>query len=170
RTCGQAPLRGERPAARRIRHTLAEPLTALAGLALIAMMGATVVDVVARHAFNAPLPGAVEMVELAMVWATFLGIAAAFFIGGHITVDLVDAALGPVAARRVRTFAAMVATLLCGVLAFLAYRELLDAIDWGDTTVDLGIPHTAYWVAIFAGFVMGTLLSFAQLLTGGSDS
>lgn len=141
----------------------------MAGLALLVMMGATVADVIGRQAFNSPLPGVVEIVELSMVWTTFLGLAAAFFIGGHIAVDLADAALGPVAGRRLRAFAATVATLLCGVLAWLAYRELLDAIDWGDTTVDLGIPHTAFWIAIFGGFLLGTTLSFARLLTGGSD-
>lgn len=141
----------------------------VAGLALILMMAATVLDVFSRHAFNAPLPGVVEIVELAMVWATFLGIAAAFFIGGHIAVDLADAALRPAAGRWLRAFAAGVATILCGVLAWLAARELLDAMDWGDATVDLGIPHTAYWTAIFVGFAFGTALSLARLLTGGTE-
>lgn len=148
------------------RFGLCEPLIVLAGVALLAMMGVTVADVVARNVFSTPLQGVVEMVEFAMVWCTFAGIAAAFFLGGHITVDLVDAVAGEGVRRAVTLLAAALATAGMAALTFLAYRELLDALDWGDTTVDLGIPLWLYWVAITGGFLLGALLCLARLIIG----
>lgn len=154
----------EPSAARLIRRAVAEPLIALAGLALLTMMGATVWDVFARRILSAPLPGVVEIVEFAMVWCTFAGIAAAAFLGAHITVDIVDA----LAARRVRRAVAITASAatvaVFAALTYLAGFEFLDALDWGDTTVDLGIPHTAYWAAIFGGFALAAVLSLLRLI------
>ncbi|XWN34397.1 MAG: TRAP transporter small permease [Devosia sp.] len=154
----------ETPAARRVRRVVVEPIVAIAGLALMVMMGATVVDVVGRHLFNAPLSGVVEVVEFTMVWCTFAGIAAAAFLGAHIAVDLIDTVAGPALSAAVHVVAGLCATGVMGVLAWLSWRELLDAIDWGDTTVDLGIPHTFYWTAIFAGFALGAVLWGARVL------
>lgn len=129
------------------------------------MMGATVVDVIGRHLFGAPLQGVVEIVEISMVAATFLGIAAASFAGAHIVVDLVDTAM-PRAAAAIAALASAASLLIFAALAWLTTRELLDAIDWGDTTVDLGIPHTAYWAFILAGFAFGTVAALLRLLSG----
>ncbi|WP_108659109.1 TRAP transporter small permease [Acuticoccus kandeliae] len=147
----------------------AEGLVALAAIGLLAIMGVTVADVVSRHLFNAPIQGVVDMVELAMAWATFLGIAATFFLGGHIVVDLVDTVAGPGTMRLVRILAGVATVALMGGLTWLAVREFGEVAEWGDTTVDLGIPLTIYWAPVLAGYGLGALFALMRLLLGEAE-
>lgn len=129
------------------------------------MMGATVADVAARNLLGLAVPGVIEIVEMAMIWCTFAGIAAAFAAGGHITVDLVDTLAPQRAARAVRLAAALATVAGMAGLTALAVRELTDALEWGDTTVVLGLPHSAFWVAIAAGYGCGAFAALAAVRT-----
>lgn len=146
----------------RLLSAIGETLAALGALALIAMMGVTVFDVVGRHLFSAPVSGVVELVEFAMVWSTFLGLAAAFALGGHITVDLIDTVLPRRARTVLAALAAVAATGAMVGLALLAWREFTDVREWGDTTVDLGLPLHLHWLAVVIGFGLGAALSVAR--------
>ncbi len=61
----------------------------MAALVLLALVGITCVDVIGRYAFNSPLTGAVELVEICMGAITFFSFPIMFMRHDHIIVDLV---------------------------------------------------------------------------------
>jgi len=130
---------------------------AVAGVIVVAMMLATLVDVAARLLFNAPFSGIIDVVELTVMWSTMLGIALAWQARAHIVVDILDAVLPP-AATRALDFAARVAALvLCAWLMRLAWPEYLDMVSFGDRTMDARIPLAWFWLAALVGYGLSAL-------------
>jgi TRAP-type transport system small permease protein len=70
-------------------------LGVVASVILLAMMFLTVVDVVARYAFNRPLRGAFEVTELMLLVLIFAGLPLVSFSDEHATMDFIDRILGP---------------------------------------------------------------------------
>lgn len=92
------------------------------GLATMALMLVTVVDVVGRYFLSAPLRGSNEMMEFGL--AAMLGVALPLVSAqrGHIVIGLIDNLVGP-AGRRwqvrvVELVAACATSLIAGFLAF----------------------------------------------------
>ncbi|MGR3802848.1 MAG: TRAP transporter small permease [Marinibacterium profundimaris] len=75
------------PSAR--RFDLRTLLALMAGVLMVTLMGMTVVDVIGRYVFNAPLRGAAELTELLLASVIFLGLPAVALADEHVTVDLV---------------------------------------------------------------------------------
>ena len=69
---------------------------AVAALFLAAMVLLTVADVVLRALFNYPLRGMLELIELGLACAVFLGLPAVFLRRGHLVVDVLRTPPGPV--------------------------------------------------------------------------
>ena len=69
-------------------YSLSRILGIIAIVILVAMMLFTVVNVVMRAFFNRPIPGDVELIEVAMVCTGFLGLAWCAIREKHIRVDL----------------------------------------------------------------------------------
>jgi len=134
------------------RRWLFSPLMIAARIAVVAMCVATLADIVGRHVFGLPIPGIIEVAELALVWTAFAGIAAAFRTGTHVSVELIELLVS----RRVLAVVELVTTLiviaLMAWLAWLGIAEFLDTMTWGDRTSDLGIPYTWYWAAVVVGY------------------
>jgi TRAP-type C4-dicarboxylate transport system permease small subunit len=104
------------------------------------MMGLTVVDVVRRYVFNAPIPGAFEATEVMLALAIFAGLPLVTARGGHVQVRLVLDVL-PRRQRFVleRAGDLAVALLLAGA-AWLLYQRGASLARFGDATVLLRIP------------------------------
>ena len=69
--------------------------TNVLGIAILFLMVClTFVDVILRYIFDSPIKGVLEMTEVMMIAAVFLGIAHTQNQKGHISVDLVSATLG----------------------------------------------------------------------------
>jgi len=104
---------------------------------LLAMMGLTVVDVVARYVFNRPLRGAFEVTELLLLVLIFAGLPLVSLADEHAVMDFVDRVLGGRArAALVRMVEAVSAAFLF-LLAWLtwlkadriwAYRDATDVL------------------------------------------
>ncbi|MEF2071615.1 TRAP transporter small permease [Consotaella aegiceratis] len=67
---------------------LAWPLRVLVALTLIAVVAVTLVQIVLRYVFDAPLIWSEELVKLLIVWITFVGAGAVCFDGRHLNVDV----------------------------------------------------------------------------------
>ena len=72
----------------------------LASIALIVMMGVTLVDVFMRYVFNNPIRGAYEMVEAMLLVFVFNGMSTAFLQRRNIVIDLIDTFAAPRCRRR----------------------------------------------------------------------
>ncbi|WP_082781129.1 TRAP transporter small permease [Martelella sp. AD-3] len=130
---------------------------------LCVMMVLTVIDVVGRYIFNAPLAGATEMTELLLSAVIFIGLPAATLDRDHVTVDfLTDRLNGGI--ERIRVPA--IALLSAAIMAVVAWRLWLmgDQIaGYGGVTVSLHLPVAplAYLAGILTGLSACIMLAMA---------
>ena len=106
---------------------------------ILFMMLVTSIDVAGRYFLNRPLPGAFEFTEIMMGLVIFAGMPLASARREHITVNLLEKALG----YRARCLQAAFGDLVCGVVAaFMAWRVLLRGntlVASGEVTLVLGV-------------------------------
>ena len=75
-------------------RTVLSWLDTLAAIALLIMMALTVADVVGRYVIGRPLPGAIELVQYAMVLVVFTGLPVVTHRRKHISLGMLDRWLG----------------------------------------------------------------------------
>jgi TRAP-type transport system small permease protein len=134
---------------------------AVAALFLAAMVLLTVADVVLRALFSYPLRGMLELIELGLACAVFLGLPAVFLRRGHLVVDVIDQLAPPSLVRVLDLVGALVSF---GVLAVMAWQMLPVAramYEFGDVTSDLSIPKIYYWIPVLLGVVASAAATLA---------
>ncbi|MGI3165703.1 TRAP transporter small permease [Pseudooceanicola sp. 200-1SW] len=136
-------------------------LAVLGGILLMVLMGMTVVDVIGRYLFNAPLQGATELTELLLAATIFLGLPAVSLANEHVTVDLLTDRL-PFRLQPWRLAATGLFSAV--ILAVVAWRIWIYAGQiggYGGVTTSLRIPIAplGYFCAVCAA--AGALLSVA---------
>lgn len=118
---------------------------------LVVMMMVTVVDIALRSLFNIPVFGTFDIVELMMVATIFLAVPATYLREEHIVIDVVD----HVAPRRfvdvLRWIGGVLTFVYLAVMGWQMIEPARDKIDFGDVTLDLGIPKYIHWIPILLG-------------------
>jgi TRAP-type C4-dicarboxylate transport system permease small subunit len=128
----------------------------------LAMVAVTCLDVVGRR-FNAPLPGAIEIIELLMGVLVFGALPLVTADRGHVTVGLFDERLG----ERLRALRDRVIGLLsAAVVAVIAWRlfaKALETASFGDRSAYLGVPLAplGFFMAAMAAASVAVLLLHA---------
>ena len=137
------------------------------GLLLVGVMGMTVVSVLGRYLFNAPLPGDYEITELAIGIAAFAFFPYCHISNANIVVELFT---GRMPARWKAALDAVHNVTFAIVAGLIAWRLFIGGMHKfadGETTMFLGIPiHWAYCSALIgAGLltVVCVLLLFRHL-------
>jgi TRAP-type C4-dicarboxylate transport system permease small subunit len=122
---------------------------------LMAMMLFTVLNVALRAFFDLPLPGDVELIELAMVCTGFLGLAWCAMKGKHIRVDLVVSFLPKRAQNIIDSFCYLAALGACIIIAWQSIQEGFANREIDRLSASLGIPiFPFYWItALGYGFL-----------------
>ena len=119
------------------------------GLLLIGVMAMTVISILGRYLFNAPIPGDYEMTELACGISVF-----AFFPYGHlknanIVVEFFTARLHPRLKTALDTVHSFAFTAVAGLIAWRLFVGGMHKLRDGETTLFLGIPlHWGYFLAL----------------------
>ena len=128
----------------------------VAGAALLVVIGATCWGVVTRYITAQPAAWASEVAAIAFAWLVFVGAAAGFKYGVHVTIDMIVALL-PEGLRRILMYAAdgVVLVFLLSVCV-LAIEFSVNA--WGDPTSVLRLPRTV----IYSSVVVGGLCMFIR--------
>ncbi|HVY58425.1 MAG TPA: TRAP transporter small permease [Xanthobacteraceae bacterium] len=137
----------------------------LAALALLVMMCVTVADVFLRYTFNSPIRGSYDLVESTLVVFVFHGIAAVFYGRQNIVIDLIDSLVGRVAVRVLVRISDILSIAALGILAWAMTGPALQAFDYGDRKLELGLPLSVLWGFALAGMV-GTILCALAALVG----
>jgi len=146
---------------------------ACAAISLFGIMLLMLMDVAGRYLFNAPVPGAAEVIELAMGMTVFSAFPLVTARREHIQLDYLSKAL----AGRVRSLTdALVASISAAGMALLAWRigaKALTIAQYGDTTPFLRIPigPIAYFIAFCAAattliFLWQALILWQQTVLG----
>lgn len=151
-------LRGNSRLEDRTQRWLVAPLFMAARVAVVAMCLATLADIVGRHLLGLPIPGIIELAELTLVWSAFAGIAAAFWTGAHVGVELIELFVSRKGLAIVKLANTCIVLVLMTWLAWLAVTEFVDTMEWGDRTTDLAIPYTWFWSAVVVGYSASVVL------------
>ncbi|MBB96057.1 MAG: hypothetical protein CML68_15880 [Rhodobacteraceae bacterium] len=144
---------------RRSVFDLRTVLAILGGVMLTVLMGLTVVDVIGRYVFNAPLKGASEMTELLLAAIIFMGLPAVSLADQHVTVDLVTDKLPNwiQPARKV-----LIGLFSAAILVLVGWRIWVYAAQiggYGGSTTTLHIPLAPVGYFCAACTFVGAFLS-----------
>lgn len=142
---------------------VARTLNALAGVVLCVMMMATVVDVFLRSAFDIPVFGTFDIVELTLVTMIFLALPETFRQEDHIVVDVVDHIAGRRVVYGLRVLGAVVAIIFLALMLRYGVSPAYDTYRFGEQTLDLGIPRYIHWIPILFGTAVAIVVALVVL-------
>ena len=135
----------------------------LAAAAVLAIMGISAFDIVARYIFNAPTSWAIEVSGYLLVAATFLGAAYAEKKGAHINVDIL---VNNLSAKPRAFLTGLAAWLGVTFSAFAAWQSALFAYaDYRNGTRFWGLLETLQWIPQVP-IVIGLVALTAAILKG----
>ncbi len=136
------------------------------GAALLWLMLLTVVAVVMRYVFNAPILGAQDISELSLAVVVFLGIPYCGWTGGHVAVDLISAVVAESRLRYTDTLMRLLGAVLFAVVAWQALRQGLDALEYGEASNLVEIAHHPFMFLMSFGWLLFALVLLLQAAAG----
>ncbi|MHA1536774.1 MAG: TRAP transporter small permease [Alphaproteobacteria bacterium] len=145
-------------------------LALTAGGILMVLAFFTVFAAMMRYLFNAPIEGALDYSQMALVVVVFLAIAYCGRSGGHVAVDLFVEMLGPGPARRIEVVIKLISAAVFAVLAWQSHRAALGAIEFLEATDTKNIPHAPFlWIIALVSllYCLVLVLEAAILATKG---
>jgi len=121
----------------------------VAGTALVVVVLATCWGVVTRYITAQPATWAGEVATIAFAWLVFVGAAAGFKYGMHVTIDMAVALLPPNPRRILMAAADLLVLAFLLALFVLSIEFSINA--WGDPTSVLRLPRTVTYASVVVG-------------------
>ena len=115
-------------------------------------------SVLLRYFFSTSIPDSYNFGQLLLGILIFWGIAATSYRGGHITVDLVWANVGPRQQRIIDVFATLVLLFVVTVQTYTLLDKVIATRNDNILTVDLHLPTWPFFALAWAGDVSAVLL------------
>lgn len=150
-------------------------LTALGGITILLVVFLTVINVIGRWVFKAPVDGYLDWVVSAMPFIAFLGLSYTQREGGHIRMDIVVGSLRGRVLWFFECITVLIMLLITAMLTVGTYNHFLRAYEFGDTT-DIGLliwPTKLVVVLAFAILFCRLILQlwgyFRALIEGGDS-
>ncbi|THB75946.1 MAG: TRAP transporter small permease [Desulfobacteraceae bacterium] len=116
-------------------------LSRIGCIALFFMMCLTVVDVVGRYIFNAPILGAFEMTEFLVLIMVFSFIGYAQAQKSHVTVDI----LFDHFPDKIKWLVSFINYLIClgmvFIIAWMGFEKAIESFHTGEKPLNLAIPN-----------------------------
>jgi TRAP-type C4-dicarboxylate transport system permease small subunit len=137
-------------------------LTRVAALFLVFMMGINVVDVILRAAFDAPIFGTYEIVELTLAAVAFFAIPEAFLRNEHVTIELIDQIAPDGVVRFLKVFGLGVTFVFFALLVYYMIPPAIDAVEYNEVSFDLHMP--LIWRGSLILFAMAASLLVVALI------
>ena len=116
------------------------------------------VSVLLRNLFSYTIPDSFDFGRLLLGILIFWGIAATSYHGGHITVDLVWANVGPRFQRFIDVFATLVLLFVVTVQTYTLFDKVRGTYYDNVLTFDLRLPVWPFFAVAWAGDVSAVLL------------
>ncbi len=142
-------------------------LALLGGVVLVGIVLLTVADVALRKLANAPIFGAQNITELALLVVVFASIAHCGREGGHVAVDLIGNALSAGALRVSGVLVNLVGAAMLGVLSWRAVAAAQHAMAIDRTSNLLAIPHWPFYYVIVVGSALYALVQLIEAVRIG---
>jgi len=135
----------------------------LAAAFLTAMLLLTVADVVLRAAFNWPIRGVYELVELLLAGTFFFALPCVFLRDENIMVNAIDD-YAPQAVPWLKRASELLAVVLLAAMAWQGLIAAGDSLEFNDVTADLGLPRFWHWLALLVGVIGAGLAALVMAL------
>ena len=116
------------------------------------------VAVLLRNLFNYSIPDSFDIGRMLLGILIFWGIAATSYRGGHITVDLIWANVGPKYQRMIDVFATLVLLFVVTVQTITLFDKVRTTYQDHVLTYDLRLPNWPFFAVAWAGDVSAVLL------------
>ena len=116
------------------------------------------VGVLLRNTMNYAIPDSFDIGRMLLGILIFWGIAATSYRGGHITVDLVWANVGPKWQRAIDVFATVVLLFVVTVQTYTLFDKVQGTYNDHVLTFDLRLPTWPFFAVAWAGDVSAVLL------------
>ena len=114
--------------------------------------------VLLRNIFNYSIPDSFDIGRMMLGILIFWGIAATSYRGGHITVDLVWANVGPRYQRMIDVFATLVLLFVVAVQTWTLFDKVQGTYNDNVLTFDLRMPTWPFFALAWAGDFAAVLL------------
>src|SRR6476646_11293866 len=115
-------------------------------------------SVLLRRFFSVQIPDSYDFGRMLLGILIFWGIAATSYRGGHITVDLVWANVGPKYKRMIDVFATLVLLFVVTVQTYTLFDKVRGTYNDNVLTFDLHMPAWPFFAVAWAGDVSAVLL------------
>lgn len=122
------------------------------------------VNVVLRYAFDMSLTWAAELTNYFFIWAALFGAAYGFKQGAHISVSLIIERFPPAITKAFLIFANLVSVVYLLLIAYFGYHLVLLLEDFGETSIDLGIPMWIPHLVLPIAFAMAAYRAGEKLV------
>ena len=132
----------------------------LAMIALIVMGSVTVTDVILKYLFGRPIAGAYDVVESLLPVVIFNGLPATLLRRQNIAIDLIDHFVGPERTRILVICGDLTMAIVLVGIASAMLAPALQAFDYGDRKLELGLPLIVVWGGALLGMI-GSVLAAA---------
>ena len=116
------------------------------------------ISVLLRNLFNYSIPDSFDFGRLLLGILIFWGIAATSYRGGHITVDLVWANVGPKYQRAIDVFATLVLLFVVTVQTYTLFDKVRGTYNDHVLTFDMHMPTWPFFAVAWVGDVSAVLL------------
>ena len=146
-------------------------LAVLAGLVLTAMAVMSVASIVGRAAFDTPIKGDFELVQMMCAMAVAMCLPFCQMVRGHVIVDFFTTTLSAKSNKRLDGIASLLLAVVAFVVSWRMAAGLLDLAGSGDATMLLGLPTWwGYLPMVPSFFLLGCAALFTAWLDFGGDA
>ena len=114
--------------------------------------------VILRNTLNYAIPDSFDIGRLLLGILIFWGIAATSYRGGHITVDLIWANVGPKYQRWIDVFATLVLLFVVTVQTYTLFDKVRGTYNDNVLTFEMHMPTWPFFAVAWAGDVSAVLL------------
>lgn len=116
------------------------------------------IAVILRNTLNYAIPDSFDIGRMLLGILIFWGIAATSYRGGHITVDLIWANVGPKYQRWIDVFATLVLLFVVAVQTWTLFDKVQGTYNDNVLTFDMRIPTWPFFAVAWAGDASAVLL------------
>jgi len=132
--------------------------------ALVVAIAVVIGDIVWRRMGGGSFIGSVDLTQFSVMIAVSLAIPYAFAISGHVSVDLLNHAVGSIAKRVLDVVSNLIGSIITGFLCWLSMGRAVEIWIYGDVSQDLALPMIWAWGALIFGLGFSALICTVRAL------
>lgn len=133
------------------------------GSLLLALMALTVLDVVRRYGFNAPIYGARDVAKLMLLCLVALSVAYSARTGGQVAIELFSQRLAPALRRILAIAVRLLAIPMLVVLTWQLIDSGINAGRFGEASLALLLPFAPFYTILALGMGLYALVLVVEV-------